>query len=84
LGTGSFPEVKCGRGVLLTTHALLVRGHERVELYIYPPSRPHRPVIRITLPFYETLGTCYSTWMTVWYARWKDKYQVSHKYSYFS
>jgi hypothetical protein len=24
LGTGSFPGVKCGRGVLLTTHHLLV------------------------------------------------------------
>jgi len=24
MGTGSFPEVKCGRGVLLTTHAFLV------------------------------------------------------------
>ena len=24
MGTGSFPEVKCGRGVLLTTHPLLV------------------------------------------------------------
>ena len=24
MGTGSFPEVKCGRGVLLTTHRLLV------------------------------------------------------------
>ena len=23
-GTGSFPAVKCGRGVLLTTHGLLV------------------------------------------------------------
>ena len=24
MGTGSFPGVKCGRGVLLTTHPLLV------------------------------------------------------------
>ena len=24
MGTGSFPEVKCGQGVLLTTHSLLV------------------------------------------------------------
>jgi len=24
LGTGSFPGIKCGRGVLLTTHPLLV------------------------------------------------------------
>jgi len=24
MGTVSFPEVKCGRGVLLTTHPLLV------------------------------------------------------------
>ena len=24
MGTGSFPGVKCGRGVVLTTHSLLV------------------------------------------------------------
>ena len=24
MGTGSFPRIKCGRGVLLTTHTLLV------------------------------------------------------------
>jgi len=50
MGTGSFPEVKCGRGVLLTTHPLLVRGHGRVELYLYPPSGPHRTYNGITLP----------------------------------
>ena len=27
MGTGSFPVVKCGRGVLLTIHPLLVLGH---------------------------------------------------------
>jgi len=43
---------------------------------------------------YSTLGTCYSVWMTVWYAGWtlhtrlsstqNKKYQVSHKHSCFS
>jgi len=42
MGTGSFLEVKCGQGVLLTTHSLLVFSHGRVELYLYPPSGPHR------------------------------------------
>ena len=36
MGTGSFPRVKCGRGVLLTTHPFYCRGLGRVELYLYP------------------------------------------------
>jgi hypothetical protein len=44
MGTGSFPGLKSGRGVLLTTQPLLVPCQERVELYLYPPSRPSRPV----------------------------------------
>ena len=28
----------------------MCRGHGRVQLYLYPPSGPHRPVIGITLP----------------------------------
>jgi len=32
MGTGSFPGVKCGRGVLMTTHPLLVPRSCRVEL----------------------------------------------------
>jgi len=44
MDTGPFPGVKCGRGVLLTTHPLLVprSWNGRVELYLYPPSKPHR------------------------------------------
>ena len=51
MGTGSFPGVKCGRGVLLTTHLL----HGRVELHLHPTSGPHRACNGITLPFYYTL-----------------------------
>jgi len=47
MGTGSFPGVQCGRGVLLT---LLCRGHGRVELNFYPPSGPNRACNGITLP----------------------------------
>ena len=47
MGTGSFPGVKCGRDVLLNTHPL----HGRVELYLYPPSGPHRACNGITLPY---------------------------------
>ena len=37
MGTGSFPGVKCGRGVLLTTHPLLVprSWKSRATLYLY-------------------------------------------------
>jgi len=41
MGTGSFPGIKSGRGVTLTPHPLLVRGHERVELNIYSPYGPY-------------------------------------------
>jgi len=59
-GTGSFPGLKSGRGVLLTTHSLLCRGHGRVELYLYPPSGPHRACNGITLPFYPYIRINYS------------------------
>ena len=56
MGTGSFPEVKSGRGVTLTPHPLLVSfGHERVELYLYSPYEPYSlyrasvPVLGCTL-----------------------------------
>jgi len=56
MGTGSFPGVKYGRGVLLTTHPLLVpRSWKRVELYLYPPSGLHRACKGITLIY--LLGT---------------------------
>ena len=35
MGAVSFPGVKCGPGVLLTTHPLLVPRHGRVELYLW-------------------------------------------------
>jgi len=43
MGTGFFPGVKCGRGVLLTPHSLLVpwSSQERVEVYLYFPYGPH-------------------------------------------
>ena len=51
MSTGSFSGVKCGRGVLLTTHPFQCRGHGRVELYLYPPSGPHRACNGNTLPY---------------------------------
>ena len=46
MGTGSFPRVKRGRGVLLTTHPLLVPRSGSVELYLYPPSGSHQGLLR--------------------------------------
>ena len=34
MGTGSFPDVRCGRGVTLTPHPLLV-ARSQIELYLY-------------------------------------------------
>ena len=52
-----FLGIKSGRGVRLTPHPLLCRGHERVELYFYSPYGPYGlyrasvPVQGCTLPF---------------------------------
>ena len=49
IGTGSFPGVKCGRGVLLTTHPLLVpRSWKSRAIPLIPPSGPHRACNGIT------------------------------------
>ena len=51
MGTGSFPGANCGRGVLLTTHPLLVSQSWKSRAIPLPPSGPHRACNRITLPF---------------------------------
>jgi len=65
MSTGSFPGVKCGRGVLLTTHPFQCRPHGRVELYLYPPSGPHRACNGITLPFLSSSYICHGVWPLV-------------------
>ena len=54
MSTESFPGVKCGRGVLLTTHSLLVPRSWKMRA-IYPPSGPHRACngIKFTFTFYQ-------------------------------
>jgi hypothetical protein len=48
----------------------------------------HHQEKQLCFSVYATLGTCYSVRMTVWYAPFiqdqNNKYQVSHKHSYFS
>ena len=53
MDTESFSGVKCGRGVLLTTHPLLVPRSWKSRA-IPPPSRPHRACNGIILPFIYT------------------------------
>ena len=54
MGTESFPGVKCCRGVLLTTHPLLVlrSWKSRAIPLPPPPSGSHRACNGITLPLY--------------------------------
>ena len=52
IGTGSFPGVKYGRGLLLTTHPLRVLRYGRVELYLYHPLGHNRACNGITLPLW--------------------------------
>ena len=40
MGTGSFPEVKCSGGVLLTTHPLLAPRSWKSRAIPLPPSGP--------------------------------------------
>jgi hypothetical protein len=44
MGTGSFPGVKCGWGVLLTTHPLPRPRSRKGRAIRHPPLRPSRPV----------------------------------------
>jgi hypothetical protein len=57
MGTGSFSGVKCSRGLLLTTHPLLVPRSWKSTAIPLPPSGP-RPGLRwayfTTLPFSAT------------------------------
>jgi len=55
MGTGCFPGVKCGWGVLLTTHPFLCRDRGRVELYLYPHSGPYRVCNWNTLPLFYAI-----------------------------
>jgi len=75
MGTRSFPGVKNGRGVTLTPHLFLVRGHERVELYLYSPYGPYGlyrtsvPVQGCTLLFSyqprQEQNTCIRKWTCI-------------------
>ena len=51
MGTGSFPGVKSGQGMLLTTHPLLVQRSWKSRAIPLPPSGPHLTCNGITLPF---------------------------------
>jgi len=52
MGTGSFPGVKCGRGVLLTIHPLLVPRSWKIRAISLPPLGPHRACNGNILPSY--------------------------------
>ena len=53
MGTGSFPGVKRpGHGADHPPPSKC-RGHERIELYLYSPSEPSRPVIGRTFLWTE-------------------------------
>ena len=60
MGTGSFPGVKCGRGVTLTNHPLLVPWSRKSRAIPLLPLRSLRPVqslsacTRVHFIFYST------------------------------
>ena len=57
MGTLSFPGVKCGRGVLLTPHPLLVLRSLESGAILYPPSGTHRTYNGITVPYTNVTNT---------------------------
>ena len=77
MGTVSFPGVKCGRGVLLTTHSFLCHGHGRVELY--PPSGPHRACKGITLPFTMRNNRDGAEFCVKYHLYWKIKKNIQRR-----
>ena len=86
MGIGSLPEVKCGRGVLLTTHSLLVPRSWKSRAIPLPSSGLHRACNGITLPFYLYINIYYrqvtqclfgKTWLQN-YTVWSLQYPVSY------
>ena len=68
MGTGSFPGVKCGRDVLLTTHPLLVPRSCKSRAIPLPTLWAPPACNGITLPFTLCLWLSISTWdLTVLY-----------------
>jgi hypothetical protein len=55
MGTGSFPGVKCGRGMLLTTHLLLAPRSWKSRAIPLPPSGPQLGLQRVYFTFYHTI-----------------------------
>ena len=56
---GLSPGVKCGRGVLLTTHPLLVPRSWKSRAIPLSPSGPHRACNGITLRLLELVWTVF-------------------------
>ena len=59
MGTGSFPGVKCGRGVLLTTHPLLAPRSWKDRAIPLPPLwATNRPVTGLLYFTYSRVRIC--------------------------
>ena len=46
------------------------------NIFLVYVSDDYVPIIQRNKCVYATLGTCYSVWMTLWYARWDPAYQT--------
>jgi hypothetical protein len=62
MGTGSFPGVKCGRGVTLTTHPLLAPRSWKSRAYTFTPvwatTGPVTGLLRLYFAFYICVYCC--------------------------
>jgi hypothetical protein len=68
MGTGSFPGVKCGRGVLLTTHPLLVLWSWKSRAIPLPPLGHNRTCNGVTLLYISNNVVRICVWiMAVFY-----------------
>ena len=77
MSTRSFPGVKCGRGVLLTTHPLLVPQSWKSRAIPLPTSGPHRACNGIIYFFTVTLKN-HNPWT---FANWPQVYGVFYSAS---
>ena len=63
MGTGSFPGVKCGRGVTLTPHSLLAPRSWKSRAIPLPPSGPQPGLNGVTLPFLLYINLHYTAYI---------------------
>ena len=78
MGTGSFPEVKCGRGVLLTTHPIPVPQSWKSRAIPVPLPLGHTGPVTGKFYFLHEIYRYYVLWKIVTYLCSFKKFDFKH------